>query len=195
MPITVEKTVKAREVRVGDEIRFPGKHYSELVDDRDPKVKYTTISTDYGNTRIELDAEVTVWREELTEEEIEASRIEQANVWIRERMLSAASRIDSYRDELIENLHIKTISWHGRSWQSYAEAQVEVEIWESVVKVAVNHKCGLLEAVNKWAAKLTEELINEVKFGNHTGSDMHNLAKALTLQVQASWLDELRWRL
>lgn len=195
MPIIVEKTVKAREVRVGDEVLFPGKTYSELVADRDPKRVYTTISTDYGSTRIELDAEVTVYREELTEEEIAANRVEQENLWIRESMMRAATRVETYREELIENLHIRSVSWHGRSWESYAEAQISAQLWEDVVKVAVNHKISLRAAVKKWAEKLTEDLIGEIKFGARGGSVMHSLSKDLVNQVHAAWLDDLRRRI
>jgi hypothetical protein len=195
MPKTVERSIAARHIRIGDEVLFPGRRFTELVDDVDPKRTYNHVSTDYGVTKVAMHENVTVYRSEPTEEEAEAQHIERANTWIREAMAQAARRVETYREELITNLTVRDISWHARSWENFAEAQVAAEIWESVVKVAVNRKCGLIEATRLWAAKLTEEILSEVKFGSRGSSLMHNVSKEIILQVQASWVDDLRWRL
>lgn len=163
----------------------------------DVKQKYVYVPVEGRDRplRLERNFDQQVSRLVPTAEELAVHQLEVAHHWIRESMLKAAEREETYRAELIESLPIRDVTWHGRRWESYAEAQITARIWRNVVEVAVNRGCGLIEATKLWSAKLTEELLSDVKFGSRSSSDMHNLAKALTLQVHAAWIDELRWRL
>ena len=193
MPVTVEHTVKAKSVRIGDEIQFPGKHFTELVDDVDPKVKWTTISTDYGPTKIELDTEVTVYRQELTEEEAKAEEHRRALAWITSRIEEAPEIVEVLKAKLLSDLDTKSVGWHASSWANFAAAQVAAAIWERVAKVAENHKVDLVEAVRLVEADIKKRIVRDLSPLHNSTSAVSTLANAVELQVTVEWVRELEW--
>lgn len=193
MPIIVEKPIKAKDIRVGDEVVFPGNTYTELVGSVGPKLKYNHVDTDYGTTKISLEAEVIVFREELTEEEQAERRHRAAIEWITESREKAATRLEKSRERLISNLEMRDASWHGRHWASYAEAQIEAQLWNYVFEVAEKREVDLYAAILLVREDLTKRLIDYGNFLNRSSDQFNNYCTALESETRLKFLREIGW--
>jgi hypothetical protein len=191
MPETKTFDVTARQLQVGD-VLHSGAY--TVTGRPDAKQKYVYVPVNDGDTaRFRIDESLKVSREVPTAEELETSRIERAHEWIREEMLAAAYQVEKARADLVESLVMKDITWHARRWEAYATAQIVVELWESVVKVAVVQEVDLIEATLMWRKEIAKRLLADLRHARWSSSAFANAAVGLVAQVQAEWVDDLRW--
>jgi hypothetical protein len=193
MPVTVEKQIKAKEIRVGDEVVFPGNGYSELVGGTDPKQKYNYVDTDYGNTKIDLDAEVTVYREEPTDEERKAAQRRAVIAWVTESQERASVRLLKTREKLVNNLDMRDASWHGRHWANYAEAQIEYHLWNYVFEVADNHRVDLYDAIILVRDELIKRLLDYGHYLSRNSDQLGSYCTALESETRLKFLRDVGW--
>jgi len=193
--IKVIDAVAPRNIMTGDRVHLPGDEVA-VVDERpDIKHKYAYVRVDNKSrqVRLPLDNTYRVEREVPTAEEQEIYRVERARTWIREQMLEAAQQLEKSKAALIESLVMKDITWHGRRWEAYATAQVIAELWESVVRVAVVQETDLTTATLLWRKEIAKRLLADLRHARWGSSAVTTAANALTAQVHAEWVDDLRW--
>ena len=193
MPKIQESQILARQIRVGDEVKFADRDYSEIVDDVDPKVKWTTVSTDYGTHKVLVDEMVTVYRIVPTEEEAAQQRHDYAVRHILSHAELSAQAVIDTKAKLIEDLDTASASWHGSMWENYAMAQAESVLWVKVLKVAEVQNVDVVEAAKLVRDDLIEKFVSHSPYRHSSTSMMSNTATALEHEVSRRFVNDLKW--
>jgi hypothetical protein len=191
MPEMRALSIIARHILVGDELEVDT--HTEIVADTDPKVKWTTVSTDYGTHKLLVDAPVTVYRVVPTEEEQAQQRHDYAVHYINSHIANAGEAKERLKAELLSRLDYKDVSYHGSGWEDYAMAQAEFEIWNAVSAVAINREIDVVEAAILVRDEQLKKMIHNSRFTHGSTNAMSNMSEAIVSEVRRRFIVDLEW--
>lgn len=195
MPVEQIIDVVPNRLMRGDWFAVNGVWQHGTVVSTDVKQRYAYVTTSELSTpiRLKLDETVRVSRVVPTEEEIAAQVLEHAVRAVAERFELAKSQVIAGKQSLLENLDIKDSSWHGRYWERFARAQMELAIWERVETVAKNHEITLIEATVMVRDDIVKQFIRRHTFTGRSSSALSNHIDATNNEVTADWVRELEF--
>lgn len=199
MPHKVIKRVKVTQLLENDVILADLPTEPDLTVTARPNVKtkytYVSYSADGISGQIPFlkSAEVNVSREEPTEEEQAAATRRQAIAWARESLDRAIAALTDAKNKLAGSLDARDVNWHGQYWANYAEAQIELGLWEYVHKVAEKQEIDLYDAMIAVRDEVTKRLLDLGHVMPRSTSMLRNYCDALESEVRLRFVRDVNW--